>query len=176
MSIPQRNPIKSARPSGTIALPIGRFLASTLLALCAAFPAFAQPTRIEAEMLDGSRYSLADSRGSVTLISIWSPESLASRKCIWELQRFAAMYDSRGVRTIAISTLQDRDELRAFLKSRKLSLPVAVLGANDLGEFKEFALPVVYVFDREGKLQATREGLFSLRTLERLVAPQMQDR
>lgn len=155
-----------------------RLLAGILLSLAASFPALAtsdsqqQPTQIEAEMLDGGKFSLAESRGTTTVLSIWSPESLASRKCIWELQRFASMYESRGVRTIAISTLNDPAELRLFMKSRKLSLPVAMLGENDLGTIDELRLPLVYVFDKDGKLQSTHAGLFSFRTLQRMVDPQ----
>ncbi|HEY0843923.1 MAG TPA: TlpA disulfide reductase family protein [Noviherbaspirillum sp.] len=157
---------------------IRRRLACALLALATTLPAVAaengQPTQIQAEMLDGGQFSLSSSRGATTVLSIWSPESLASRKCIWELQRFASMYETRGVRTIAISTLNDRDELRLFLKSRKLSLPVAMLGDNDLGRIDELRLPLVYVFDQDGKLQASHAGLFSLRTLQRLVDPQLR--
>lgn len=157
---------------------IRRLLTCTLLAVAALSPALAadgrpqQPTQIEADMLDGGRFSLAESTGTTTVLSIWSPESLASRKCIWELQRFASMYESRGVRTVAISTLNDPGELRQFMKDRKLSLPVAMLGANDLGQIDELRLPLVYVFDKEGKLQAAHAGLFSFRTLQRMVDPQ----
>lgn len=180
MLIPRISPIKHTQQAGTRAASLRRRLAVALLALAASLPALAandsqklSPTRIEAEMLDGGRYSLADSSDTITVLSIWSPESLASRKCIWELQRFASMYETRGVRTIAISTLNDRDELRQFMKSRKLSLPIAMLGDNDLGDIDEFRLPLVYVFDREGKLQAAHAGLYSFRTLQRLVDPQV---
>ncbi len=153
-------------------------LALIFFALCLALPHAAadQPAEalvIEAEMLDGSHYSLAEHKGGITLISLWSPESLSSRKCIAELQRFAASYASRGVYTLAASTLNDKTELRQFIATRKLSLPVAVLGKHNLGKLEEWKLPIVYVFDRDGKLQATHAGLFSMAILERLVAPQL---
>ena len=155
--------------------PIRRRLALALAALPLAVAAQgAASVRIETEMLDGNTYSLADNRGNITLISLWSPESLASRKCIWELQRFASAYESRGVRTIAASTLNDKDALREFVAKRKLGLPVAILGEHNLGPLDEQRLPLVYVFDRDGRLQATHAGLFSLRVLEQLVAPQLQ--
>lgn len=183
MQIPQRKPINPQRPAHgfIVRLPaIRRYLALALLALFTTLPAVAadnersQPTLVEAEMLDGTPYSLQDSRGAVTVLSIWSPESLASRKCIWELERFAAAYQSRDVRTIAISTLKDPDELRLFIASRKLTLPVAMLGNHNLGRIDEPRLPLVYVFDRDGKLQTVHAGLFSMRALERLVAPQLR--
>jgi cytochrome c biogenesis protein CcmG/thiol:disulfide interchange protein DsbE len=126
---------------------------------------------VEAEMLDGSAYSLAAHKGEITLISVWSPESLSSRKCIGELQRFAANYAARGVSTLAASTLDEKVALRQFVAERKLSMPVAVLGDHDLGKLDEWKLPIVFVFDRNGELRGTHAGLFSMAVLERMVAP-----
>ena len=125
-------------------------------------------------MLDGSPYSLADSRGSIAVLAIWSPDSLASRKCMWELQRFASAYQTRGVTTVAASTLDDVSALRQFVTKRNLSLPVAILGNNNLGPLPEQNMPFVYVFDGDGRLRASRAGMFSLRVLERMVAPLVQ--
>lgn len=151
-------------------------LALALFALLPALPLAAadQPVEalvVEAEMLDGNPYSLADHKDEITLISVWSPESLSSRKSIWELQRFATLYASRGVYTLAASTLNEKAALRQFIATRKLSLPVAVLGKHSLGKLEEGNFPIVYVFDRDGKLRATHAGLFSMAVLERLVAP-----
>jgi len=126
---------------------------------------------VEAEMLDGGHYLLGPREGGVTLISVWSPDSLSSRKCIGELERFADAYASRGVYTLAASTLDDKDALRAFVAKRKLTVPVAVLGKHDLGKQEELHLPLVYVFDAKGQLRAAHAGLFSLRVLEGMVVP-----
>jgi hypothetical protein len=128
---------------------------------------------IEAEMLDGTYYSLGEHKGEITLISVWSPESLSSRKCIGELQRFTASYASRGVHTLAVSTLNDKMTLRQFIAKRNLSLPVAILGKHDLGKLDDWKLPIVYVFDRDGILRATHAGLFSMAVLERMVEPML---
>lgn len=155
---------------------VHRSVAFALLALAASLPVAAAsspaaPSRIDARMLDGSPYSLAASRGAITVISIWSPDSLSSRKCIWELQRFSSAYESHGVRTLAISTTTDADALHDIVTQRKLSLPVGVLGDHDLGMIDEMRLPLVYVFDADGQLRATHAGLYSLRVLEAMVAP-----
>lgn len=155
---------------------IRRRLALALFVLLPVAPMAAaeQPAaspRLEAEMLDGRPFSLADHRGAITLVSVWSPESLSSRKCIWELERFAAAYESRGVYTLAASTLDDKAALRAFIAKRKLAVPVAVLGQHELGAQDEMRLPLVYVFDRDGQLRATHAGLFAMRVLESMVVP-----
>lgn len=146
-------------------------LAAVLVATSALAADPQAPMRVEADMLDGTRYSLEDSRGSITLLSFWSPDSLASRKCIAELQRFHEAYAHRGMRVVAISTVNDADRLRAFMAKRKLSLPVAMLGEHNAGNLAEHQLPIVHVFDREGRLVASRAGLFSYRVLEVLAVP-----
>lgn len=157
-----------------------RFAAAILSAIVlSAAPASASSgqtpsRRVEAELLDGTRYALNGSRSALTVLSFWSPDSLASRKCIWELQRFASAYESRDVTTIAVSTLKNADLLRAFVAKRKLKLPVAMLEQHDLGDLPEHLFPIVAVFDREGKLLASRSGLYSYRSLEALVVPLMK--
>lgn len=129
------------------------------------------PSTVHAEMLDGSRYSLADHHGKISVLVMWSPDSLASRKSMGEVDRFFAAYQSRDVTTLAVSTLRDAEVLRQFSAKRQLQVPLAMLGDNDLGPLKEQQLPVVYVFDRDGKFHAAHVGLLSYRALERLVAP-----
>lgn len=158
-------PISSRLRTTVIALIAGLILAAS------AFAADPTSLRIEAEMLDGSRYSLEDGQGAITVLSFWSPDSLASRKCLGELQRFHAAYERRGVKVVAMSTVNDAAMLRTFLAKRKLNLPVAMLGEHNVGPLPEHQLPIVLVFDREGKLVASRAGLFSYRVLEVLAVP-----
>lgn len=156
--------------------PLCRFmfmLCTALAALTGNAAGSGQPDtpEVQAAMLDGSPYSLAGNRGAVTLLALWSPQSLASRKSIAELDRFAAAYRSRGVNTIAIATTSDAQALRAFVSGRGLSVPVAMLGEHNLGKLPEHRLPVIYAFDRGGHVHARHDGLYSFRILERMVAP-----
>lgn len=152
-------------------LMLALFLAMAALTGTAADENSRPPVQVQADMLDGTRYSLADSHGTIVLLAIWSPESLASRKSIGELERFAAASRPRGVTTIAVSTLRDPKQLQRFISERGLSVPVAMLGEHNLGPLPKQHLPVLYVFDRNGRLHSMRAGLYSLRTLERLVEP-----
>lgn len=152
-------------------------VARALLMILAAFPLFAvcgeqavHPV-LEAQRLDGSSYSLNDGRGQVTVVVLWSPESLASRKSLGELQRFTALGQQRDVSVIAISTSGDAERLRHFANERQLVLPLGIIENSNLGPFPEHTLPQIQVFDRNGKLHGVHRGLFRLRTLEELVAP-----
>lgn len=159
------------------AKPWRRRVASGLFMALAAFPLLAvgeEPAvllLLEAQKLDGSSYSLKDSRGAVSVLVVWSPESLASRKSLGELQRFTALHQQREVSVIAISTAGDAERLRHFANERQLVLPLAIMENTNLGPFPEQSLPRIYVFDRNGKLHGTHHGLFRLRTIEEMIAP-----
>ena len=169
--------VDSAIDVSLSAKPWRRRLAGGLFMILAAFPLFAvceeqsvQPV-FEAQRLDGTRYSLNDGRGLVTVVVLWSPESLASRKSLGELQRFTALHPQREVSVIAISTSGDAEQLRHFANERQLVLPLAIMENSNLRPFSEQTLPHIHVFDRNGKLHGGHRGLFRLRTLEELVAP-----
>jgi len=152
-------------------------LTLTLLASVNSLPASAEEmvskeaAKAHADLLDGGKYSLAENRGRVTVLAMWSPDSLASRKSMGELDRFFAAYQPRDVSTLAVSTVRDAEVLRQFAAKRNLQVPLAMLDDHNLGPIKEHQLPVVYVFDRDGKFHSMHVGLFSYRVLERLVAP-----
>lgn len=150
----------------------GALLAATLAASGPPAQAADAPLhRIEAQRPDGSRWTLADSRGRVTVLVLWSPESLASRKSLGELARFAVAATARGLELVAAATLAEPAALRHFVAERRLELPWAMLAGHDLGRLRVEDLPLVLVFDRDGALRAGRRGLFRLDDLERLVAP-----
>ncbi|MBI2307965.1 MAG: TlpA family protein disulfide reductase [Rhodocyclales bacterium] len=153
---------------------IGRSLfgAAALLAAATAVAAEPAPARLpalQAETLAGDTLAPAEQRGAITVLFLWSPESLASRKSIGELQRFHAAFSVRGVRTLAISTLRDAERLRAYAADRQLQFPMLMLGDHALGPLPEQRLPILYVLDRDGAIRAAHAGLFRLRDLERQV-------
>jgi len=123
------------------------------------------PSRLEATLLDGTPFSLAAQRGTMTLLVLWSPDSLPSRKSLGELQRFHAASDAAKVRTVAVSTVADQERVRHYVVQQQFTFSVALLGDHDFGPVSEQRLPVLYVFDQYGVLLAQRAGLFRLRDI-----------
>lgn len=121
--------------------------------------------QLEAQGLDGKTVSLREGRGRVTVLVFWSPESMASRKSMGELQRFADMADAREVFFLAISTTGTAESIAAFARARGLTLPLALRQADDLGTLPEQGLPLALLFDQEGRLRQRRVGLIRLRAL-----------
>lgn len=152
-----------------------RALFAALALVAAAAGAAAEPPaplpRLQASTLGGDSLAPGERPGAVTVLLLWSPESLASRKSIGELQRFDTAFRERGVRTLAISTLRDAERLRTYAAENRLEMPLLMLGDHALGALPEQRLPVLYVLDRDGLVRATHAGLFRLRDLERVVEP-----
>lgn len=152
----------------------GSVLQSTLMIVLIAYLALggaagAEPPaspQLEATLLDGKPYVLADSRGAVVVLVLWSPNSLASRKSLPELQRFFTEYAPRGVAVVALSTTADIATIRRVADERGVAVPLGVLGRHDFGALPEARLPAVRVFDREGRLIGGHDGLFRLRDLQ----------
>ncbi|MFC5299774.1 TlpA family protein disulfide reductase [Azospira restricta] len=152
----------------------GRVLFAALALLTAASAAADAPATLpplQAETLAGERLAPAVAPGAVTVLFLWSPDSLAARKSVGELQRFDAAFRARGVRTLAISTLRDAERLRAYAAEQRLDFPQLILGEHGLGPLPNERLPRLYVLDRDGRVRAAHAGLFRLRDLERAVEP-----
>lgn len=134
--------------------------------------AVAKPARLIASGSDGRPVSLADGRGRTALVIYWSPESLASRKSMHELQRFAAAAENKDLFLLAVSTSLDREKVQAFMTERKLNFPYALRGEDDLGAIDELRLPIVLVFDGAGRLLQQHTGIFHQKMLRRLIDPE----
>ena len=151
-------------------------LAIALSLVCGMNPAgaadaAAKPARLVASGSDGRPVSLADGQGRTALVVFWSPESLASRKSLHELQRFAAATENKDLFVLAVSTSLDRDKLQAVMAERILSFPYAIRGEDDFGAIDEQRLPLVLVFDAEGRLLRQHTGMFHQKMLRRLIDP-----
>lgn len=131
-------------------------------------PSSYSPPRLEAALLDGTPFALSAPRAAVTVLVLWSPESLASRKSMGELQRFHAASANRDIYTVAVSTLADAGRVRSYVAEHGFGFPVALLGDHNLGLLSN--LPLLYIVDGDGKVRGIHAGLFRLRDLEQGVA------
>lgn len=136
----------------------------------------AAPSQLSAQRLDGRPVSLADGKGRTVLVIFWSPESLASRKSLPELQRFIDESDRSQIFILAVSTSGEPKALESFLAARALDLPVALRGDDDFGAQLEWQLPIAYVFDDAGRFLRRRAGLFNTKILRTLTAPDAENR
>lgn len=134
------------------------------------------PSRLSAQRLDGQPVSLADGKGRTSLLIFWSPESLASRKSLPELQRFIDESDHKQLFILAVSTSGELKSLESFLAGRALVIPAALRGDDDFGTQAEWQLPIAYVFDDAGRFVRRRAGLFNAKILRSLIALDAENR
>jgi hypothetical protein len=126
------------------------------------------PSRMSSHRLDGQVATLADGKGRTSVLVFWSPASLSSRKSLLELQRFVNESDHTKLFILAISTELAPVVLKAFIAERALELPIAIRGDDDFGPLPEWRLPIIYVFDAEGRFLNGRAGLFNTKTLRNM--------
>lgn len=158
-----------------IAAPLRLLCFALALALASpvapAAPVVGERIRLMATVADGNRVSLDDARGRRALLVLWSPASLAWRKSMGELERFAATPEGAAVYLLAVSIDGDASSLREFMVARGATLPIALRGEDNLGTIEEHRLPLLLVVDAEGRLLRQHTGMFTARMLRELLDP-----
>ena len=107
--------------------------------------------------LSGEEVTLADFRGSVTLVNLWATWC---GPCIAEMPTLQALYDSMAGKDVALVLVSDENEetVRTFVEERSYTFPV-YLRQDSLPELlKAPRLPTTFVFDPTGALVYKHEG------------------
>jgi cytochrome c biogenesis protein CcmG, thiol:disulfide interchange protein DsbE len=117
--------------------------------------------------LEHRRIDLESYRGKVVLLNFWATWCAP---CKVEMPRFVAWqskYGPRGVRIIGISMDDDQALVHKAYGELRLNYPV-VMGDEKLGELYGgiLGLPVTYLIDSRGTIQAEYRGEADLNTIE----------
>jgi cytochrome c biogenesis protein CcmG/thiol:disulfide interchange protein DsbE len=112
--------------------------------------------------LDGDSFTLDDLKGQVVLVNAWATWC---PPCVIEMPGFQRVYQDykdQGFLILGVSRDQgDPAQVRAFLKEKGITYPVAMAADADLGGLTDVAtLPTSFLIDREGKIRHTVESLF----------------
>jgi thiol-disulfide isomerase/thioredoxin len=116
--------------------------------------------------LDHKRLDLNAYRGKVVLLNFWATWCAP---CQVEMPHFMAWqqkYGPRGLQVIGISMDDDPALVRQAYRKLKLNYPVA------MGD----GLPVTYLIDRHGEIQAEYQGETNLNKIERQMQSLLQSR
>ena len=127
--------------------------------------------------LDHKRLDLNAYRGKVVLLNFWATWCAP---CQVEMPHFMAWqqkYGPRGLQVIGISMDDDPALVRSLYSKLKLNYPVA-MGDVRLGDLYGgvLGLPVTYLIDRHGMIQAEYQGETNLNKIERQMQSLLQSR
>ncbi|MGA7831001.1 MAG: TlpA disulfide reductase family protein [Terracidiphilus sp.] len=122
--------------------------------------------------LENRRLDLRAYKGKVVLLDFWATWCAS---CQIEMPRFVAwqtQYGSRGLQIIGISMDDDPALARKLYKKMKLNYPVA-MGDEKLGQIYGgvLGLPLTFLIDGQGKVQAQFQGETDLNLIEERFKP-----
>ena len=142
-----------------------RTLAILFLATAVALPTAARPQKgqaapdFTATALDGQRIALADYKGKVGVVTFFAGFTPSARKDFTHLREQLASHARDGLRVIAVSMDEDREQAGAVARETGARFPVIFEPKGTIAErYSVQALPHSLVLDRSGKIAAILIG------------------
>ncbi len=120
---------------------------------------------IEAPLLGGDTFHLADQRGRVVLLDFWATWCPPCRKSLPALQRVHERYQgSADVLIASVNTDYPADQQRvvpAFVKKHGYTFPVLLDDPRKVVSqaYRVTSIPTLVVIDRAGKVHTVQSGL-----------------
>lgn len=111
-------------------------------------------------------------RGKVVLLNFWATWCAPCRLEMPRLVAWQTQYGPRGLQIIGISMDEDSTTVRGLLGKHKLNYPVA-MGDEKLGRLYGgvLGLPLTFLIDSQGKVQAQYQGKTDLNSIEEQFKP-----
>ncbi|WP_332671804.1 hypothetical protein [Aromatoleum sp.] len=110
------------------------------------------------------------------IVVLWTPDCLACRKSLAEVERFAAGRGSNGIPVRTVVPAAAYDDARELVATRGLALEVES-AAGELDTVSHRVLldkPVAYAFGRGGEIKGAHAGLLGAWILEDLASDAMR--
>ena len=122
-----------------------------------------------ARSLDGSPWSLSQSRGELILLNFWATWCEPCRKELPDLEQLHQMYSHQGLAVIGVSE-ENPDDVRKFLSTEGITYPALHDRDHQVHRlYHVHSIPTTYVIGRDGTLLERIEGYASMQALTRAV-------
>ncbi|HLX81810.1 MAG TPA: TlpA disulfide reductase family protein [Burkholderiales bacterium] len=142
-------------------------LLCVLLAAGLAWPALAWPAglegqpapALEAKLLDGNPFRLADAAGKVVLVNYWATWCEPCRAEMPAIDAYYRRHRDEGLAIVAVSMDKPSDEAKVREVMKSFAFPAAfVKDVNARGYGRIWRIPVTFVIDRKGVVR--KDGWF----------------
>ena len=109
--------------------------------------------------MGGGEVSLAATRGSVTLVDFWASWCAPCQQELPELEKLKAIYESKGVKFVAVTIDEDREAAADAAKRLGLTMMVALDAEKKAASlYNPPTMPSSYVLDRAGRIRFVHAG------------------
>ena len=110
-------------------------------------------------LIEGGQLRLSSYRGKVVLLDFWATWCVPCREQIPHFVELQQKYGDRGLQIIGVSMDDSADPVRPFVHQFRVNYPV-VMGTADVGSAYGgvLGLPIAFLLDREGRIQAKHMG------------------
>ncbi|MFZ3323048.1 MAG: TlpA disulfide reductase family protein [Usitatibacter sp.] len=130
---------------------------------------------IQARLLDGTAFNLADESGKVVIVNMWATWCAPCREEMPALDAYYRQHRGQGLVLVALSMDDPKDEAKVREVTRGYSFPVGFQHDTYLkGYGRIWRLPMTFVVDRKGILRKDQwhgdPGL-DVQLLEQTVTP-----
>lgn len=130
---------------------------------------------IQAKLLDGTTFDLADDKGKVVIVNLWATWCAPCREEMPALDAYYRKHRDQGLVLVALSMDDPKDEAKVREVTQSYSFPVGLEPDTYLkGYGRIWRLPLTFVVDRGGILRKDQwygdPGL-DMQLLEKTVTP-----
>lgn len=112
---------------------------------------------VTGELLDGARYDLATTRGSVVVVNFWASWCAPCRLEAADLEQVAKDTAAAGVLFLGVNNRDDRDKAKAFVAARNSYPSIFDPGGRLALRFADVppvSTPSTLIIDRQGRVAA----------------------
>ena len=101
----------------------------------------------------GQNLSLGALKGKVVFLNFWATWCGPCRAEMPSMEALYSRYREKGLEILAVNCGEEQEEVLAFMKSNRLSFPVALDSDGKVsGAYGIQAIPASFIIDREGKI------------------------
>jgi cytochrome c biogenesis protein CcmG/thiol:disulfide interchange protein DsbE len=126
-------------------------------------------------LFDGGRFSLAEARGKVVVVSFWASWCIPCREEAPLLESAWRMYRDRGVVFVGVNFQDEETAARAFIAEFSLTFPNGRdEGSRIAVDYGVYGIPELFLITRGGQIASKHVGLIGEATLRARLADALQ--